>query len=372
MRRTFTPRGACSSLSAVVAVLLGMVLAGCSDSNNGSKESTSTEGFSSGRQSLTGFLYANSTVRTRYAAEANVSVPEKAIIDKFRALGLNLNDKQLFLYSVEYQSTNLPSYAVMIKGEGNSKLFLYNPGHSHLTTIGAFSVDMMNMMISRGYDVLFVSMPLVGLNEIDAGQQYWAKFHGQAAPAPFHNSLISAWVHFHAVYQTISDNDNFLHFFSDTAFFYALESAPERVERKFVSPTVVGSGLTRGNYQNVSYLGLSGGGTVGLPICGLVKFDKCVLVAGFLPLYLRSQQADSWGDSEQIADSIYANYSYEHLMAIAATASKMVYIYNSHDTCCFSDPIATKFRLDFPQYDIRVVQNYDHSFDPVYIAQEFE
>jgi len=58
-------------------------------------------------------------------------------------------------------------------------------------------------------------------------------------------------------------------------------------------------------------------------------------------------------------------------MAVAAsTSKKIVYIYNRFDPCCFADPEATRFRHDFPEYDIRVVDNKYHTFGSTYIINE--
>ena len=58
-------------------------------------------------------------------------------------------------------------------------------------------------------------------------------------------------------------------------------------------------------------------------------------------------------------------------MELAALSSeKVTYIYNRFDPCCFADPEATRFKNDFPAYDIRVVNNARHDFDPNYILIE--
>jgi len=90
-------------------------------------------------------------------------------------------------------------------------------------------------------------------------------------------------------------------------------------------------------------------------------------VAGFLPFYLRSRNVAHLGDTEQFADSIYRSFLYEQLMRLAGRKSNMIYIYNDADNCCFSNPEATIFKNDFPMFDIRVMYNNHHSYDPNYI-----
>jgi hypothetical protein len=58
-------------------------------------------------------------------------------------------------------------------------------------------------------------------------------------------------------------------------------------------------------------------------------------------------------------------------MEMAALSSKKVtYIYNRFEPCCFADPEATRFKNDFHTYDIRLVSNAKHDFDPNYILNE--
>ena len=160
-----------------------------------------------------------------------------------------------------------------------------------------------------------------------------------------------------------------MHFFIDPAVIF-----PSLVDKysayQIIDKSKV-NGLPAKRYEEVSYVGLSGGATTGLSACAVFAFKKCILVAGFLPFYLRVQNINSWGDAEQITKSLYSIFPYEKIMEMAALMSKsVVYIYNRSDPCCFADPEASRFRNDFPRYDIRVVDNNNHSFDSAYIIND--
>lgn len=234
-----------------------------------------------------------------------------------------------------------------------------------------FARQFIRGVLDQGYDVLLTSMPLVGLNAIDTTANYWAKVYGHPNPVYFDNALITPWVHFHAVYEIIDDKDHYMHFFVDSALiFSSLVDKSNLTNLKLVDASKV-SGLPAKKYDEISYVGLSGGGNTGLSACAIFNFKKCILIAGFLPEYLRVSNINSWGDSEQISKSLYSIFPYEKLMELAAISSKsMVYIYNRLDPCCFADPEATKFHNDFMKYDIRVLDNNYHGYDSQYLIFE--
>jgi hypothetical protein len=247
---------------------------------------------------------------------------------------------------------------------------IYNHGHGGLPGQNeGFAKEFLQGALDKGFDILITSMPLVGVNRINSQSQYWAKVYGASEPTIFNSSLLSPWAHFHSIYEIIDDPDHYLHFFIDSAvIFSAITSESSRVSKINLLSEVKS---IRHTYNSVSYVGLSGGATTGLAACAVFRFDKCILIAGFLPFYLRAQNINSWGDAEQTSRSFYSQFPYEKLMKVAAqTTRRVTYIYNSNDPCCFSNPEAGKFKGDFTEYDIRIMESNIHGFESSYVLRE--
>lgn len=315
-------------------------------------------------------LFGHSKADLKYYKKED-SVPDDEIVSPtLESLGLPLKNYEVNQIRINYQNTNFPQRAVHISNKMNRRLLIYNHGHGGLPSESeGFVNNLLQGAIDQGFDILLTSMPLVGLNKINPQYQYWAKVYGSSQPAFFDSALLTPWVHFHAAYEIIDDPDHYLHFFIDSAvIFSALTSGSSRVGKI----NLLGEANNINYYyESISYVGLSGGATTGLTACAVFRFDKCILVAGFLPFYLRAKNINSWGDAEQISRSFYSQFPYEKLMEIAGRVTKkMIYIYNSADPCCFSDPEATKFKNDFLNYDIRVVESNRHGFDPSYVLRE--
>ena len=121
-------------------------------------------------------------------------------------------------------------------------------------------------------------------------------------------------------------------------------------------------------FDRIHYVGLSGGGFSGLISCAIFNFSTCTLIAGFLPTEFKVGGVKNWGDSEQWAEGFFSKFSYEELMRLAEKSSaKMTYLYNSNDSCCYSDPAATNFKNKYKEYDIRVIESSVHSYDPLLV-----
>ncbi len=91
-------------------------------------------------------------------------------------------------------------------------------------------------------------------------------------------------------------------------------------------------------YQDVSMVGLSGGGwttTVYAAVDPAIKLS--IPVAGTIPLYLRSGW--SVGDTEQTLSSFYQLAGYPDLYVLGATGAgrKQVQVLNRRDDCCFGE-----------------------------------
>src|SRR5690606_29577775 len=145
-------------------------------------------------------------------------------------------------------------------------------------------------------------------------------------------------------YEYIDDPDHYMHYFIDGAILPIREVDTE--------------------YESVSYMGLSGGGTTGLVACAVFCFDHCILVAGFLPDEIAISDRANVGDIEQFSRSFYHIFRIEQLMHAARDRSRLLTLYyNRFDPCCFSDPQVTQFRNRYPDYNIILTDLQVHGYD---------
>lgn len=352
-------------ISKIFALLLPLFLISCGGGGSENNVVQITE-----NQLFKQFFYSNPQASLDYFTDLNAPIDGGGAQAAFSSSGIDASGYNVNLIRVSYLNNNFPQYAIHIANSTNTKLLVYNHGHGGLPGVGEdFARQFIRGLLDQGYDVLLTSMPLVGLNAINTSTRYWAKVYGNVNSVYFDNALITPWVHFHAVYEIIDDKDHYLHFFIDPALMFS--SLVDKSSSLKIIDTLNVRGLPTKKYDETSYVGLSGGGNTGLTACAIFSFKKCILVAGFLPKYLRVSNISSWGDAEQISRSLYSIFPYEKIMELAAISSKsMVYIYNRLDPCCFADPEATRFRDHFPTYDIRLVDNSYHGFDSNYIITE--
>lgn len=314
------------------------------------------------------YLYGKSGASVEFVTNP-VDLVSASCIAKFQIENL---DYKVGVLKVEYTNTNLPACSVLLHAENNNKLMIYNHGHGGLPTKSeSFAIDLISRAILNGFDVLIVSMPLVGLNEIDVTKEYWAVPWGADNKQTINSSLIKPWAHFHAFYETIKDPNYWGHFFIDSTLAALVLANPDRVPKSVLNFFSIKKNEGFPKYSVVNYVGLSGGGQSGLLACAASRFDKCILIAGFLPLYLRySAGRDSWGDIEQVTDYIYKYFPYEHLMRLAQiNTEKTYYILNTKDPCCFGGEAAYNFQRDFPSYNIELVSLPVHGFSANYIFE---
>lgn len=321
-------------------------------------------------RTLFDFLYANTSAVALYQPAGSVaSQPHLDRIIRDGALQFEGADHRLV--EISYTNNNLPQVSLHVSATKNKRLLVYNHGHGGLPVAQeTWAREFLQRAYASGYDLLITSMPGAGLNLPDPARNYWAVTWGSERQAPIDQQIFPGWMH--AMYEIINDRDSYLHFFIDhmvvlPSVMDARAQAPLRTGRFFASA----SGFPAPKYVEIIYVGLSGGGATGLTACAVFNFDKCVLVAGFLPEYLRVQQLHSWGDAEQVTRSFYSEFPNDSLLRLAeATTRKMVYIYNRHDPCCYRDPLATRFQQDYPALDIRLTDLNFHGYDVESLMRE--
>ena len=160
----------------------------------------------------------------------------------------------------------------------------------------------------------------------------------------------------HAIFELIDDQDNFMHYFVDGAVLTSnLVSGapnPHGVSDDYQGPT----------YDDVDYVGLSGGGAMGLITCAIHALTSCVLVSGFVTEDLRIENASNFGDTEQIAAGFYEKFTIRQLMAMSDDNGSLVLVYNRNDPCCFADPAASEMKSRFPDYRVVVTDLATHGY----------
>lgn len=281
---------------------------------------------------------------------------------------LNLNQEILSsikYYFIEYTNTNLPAvFAVISPKVANNSLVIYNHGHSGLPGTGdTWAISFFELLLGEGYSILLMNMPIVGFNKPDYSVNYWLTPIGSNTKTGIGSDLLSLWPSFHEIYQTIFGSGHFMHFFVDASILPL-----KFMSKNFQLDVNVTSKSEFQRFDRIHYVGLSGGGFSGLISCAIFNFSTCTLIAGFLPTEFKVGSVKNWGDSEQWAEGFFSRFSYEELMRLAKkSSSKMTYLYNSDDSCCYSNPAATDFKNKYKEYDIRVIDSGVHSYDPLLV-----
>jgi hypothetical protein len=318
------------------------------------------------RSALARFLYSSTTARLEHWDNwASVPSTYQAISVRLRNLPVELDGVRVGLFRVTYTATNLPQFSVHIKRAGNSKLLVYNHGHGGLPlNEETFAIEFLKSALVAGFDLLIASMPMTGLNAVSADDKtpYFMTARGRPEPAHIPHSMLRDFKFQHALFEAIDENDHYLHYFVDGAII-PVSTLSAQVDRN--SPVRYLAEAAQSGpiyYHDISYVGLSGGAAVGLTACALHRFDRCILIAGVMPEYLRLVE-NGWGDAEQVTRSYYGQFGVPRLLSMAMRNSgKLVLLYNRFDTCCFSDPQASQFQRDFPTFDIRITELTYHGY----------
>lgn len=293
-------------------------------------------------EQLRQFLYEHSSTSMQQWSGSDAGKEHQSLLTHFADLGAETT-----LFEIRYAYTNLPQLTVLLSKPGNRRLVVYNHGHGGFPAASeTFVHQFLLLLLGNGYDVLYASMPLVGANTPDPGGSYWIKTRGTSEPATVALDVLAMLGH--EIYEYIDDPDHYMHYFIDGT---------------LLPLQVIGDG-----YDAVSYVGLSGGGATGLVACSVRRFEKCILIASFLPDYLRVSSAADVGDIEQFTRSFYQSFNVQDLMQLARRNSDWLAMYlNRNDPCCFADPGASEFQRRFPDYDIVLTDLDIHGFDAVEI-----
>jgi len=185
----------------------------------------------------------------------------------------------------------------------NKKIMIYHQGH-----LGDFynGINTIREFIKNGYDVIAISMPLLGMNnqpEIEIERFGKMKFvnHNQFA-------------------------------FLDNNKFSAIKF--------FIEPVITAINYAESlNFKNIYMTGISGGGWTTVLTAALDnRVSKNYSVAGSYPLFVRYKYQTSFGDYEQVLTDLYRTVNYLELYILGGygNSRKFVQIFNLNDPCCFS------------------------------------
>ena len=308
---------------------------------------------------LVSLLYGHASQSVRYWASAN-EVPSdlRYVVDLADGVIPATADVDVGLFQIVYEATDLPQFVVHVKGTGHRRALIYNQGHGGLPIAAdQYEGDFLRGAFASGYDLLLTSLPLVGYNSPDPNRResYHMKTGARDSAVSIDPTLL-AGPSMHAIYNLIDDQDNFMHYFVDgavlTSNLITGRSNPKGISDDYRGPT----------YDDVDYVGLSGGGAVGLITCAVHALRHCVLVAGFVTEDLRLANAANFGDIEQVAAGFYREFTIRELMSLADTNGSLILVYNRNDPCCFADPSASEMQLRFPDHRVVVTDLNIHGY----------
>ena len=251
---------------------------------------------------------------------------------------------------IYYRDQQFDTFAVLLKAAApRGRLVVYNHGHGGLPADGdEFAFDLLRGLLTRGTDVLLVSMPFVGLNRTDN-----------------HAAVLT--------YDGPSQID--LQHFQKHELFELLDVGRSSYLRFFVDSAVLPLSKIARRYQEISYVGLSGGANTGLPACALLQhvLRHCVLVAGVMPLDIRMRfPQTSFGDAEQISASFQSRAPVRQLIdEVARSTVRLHLIYNDRDPCCFDGAAARalKASISDPRVEVTIRDSDRHAYDPAVLLR---
>lgn len=222
--------------------------------------------------------------------------------------------KSFYCNKLVYVETGFVHYSLLLRSGGVSdKLVVYNHGHGGFPLSREnFATDFIDEILIEGYDVLITSMPLTGLNASQKNIRFPTPDGEGLVPDP---SILG-----HALFEaSYKKSINYLRYFIDDAVLFVLHNNQK--------------------YNNVSFVGHSGGAWSGVHICAALKkhVKKCFLSSGVMPLDIRVSAGDrNIGDAEQISHVINNSFPVTSaILGMEGLVDIMLY-FDVNDPCCFN------------------------------------
>ncbi len=228
---------------------------------------------------------------------------------------------------ISAQLYGLTTKSLLSKAAGGAScLRIYIQGHG----AGPFDMDYHNTLLTKAVEqgCDFLSMSMVGLGQNTGPVEFpsgrypgqvtrmdWREAHRHGSYMVFHDVTLPAY--------------DFLTLFL-SPHYYTIQSIID-------------------DYENVSVMGISGGGWYTVWMAALFpEIDYSIVYAGSLPNVYRTSEAFH-ADYEEVAASIYDAFDYWQLYHLGSrrgeTAEERVqyFVFNDRDNCCFMDPAASHF-----------------------------
>lgn len=240
---------------------------------------------------------------------------------------------------------------LLYAGGENTSLLLYHTGHGNL-----LPGDQENVIqfLEAGYDVLFISMPLTGLNQPAVGANPPAIAETECCGRIEFTSGIEGHTQLEALSQPLK------------YFFEPIAAALDHAE---------GEG-----YRDFAMVGVSGGGWAALVYAAIdARITASFPVAASLPLWMRLPEYEP-GDFEQRYPPFYqlAGYLDLYLMGAYGKGRSQLQIFNYFDPCCYGgeralvylQPIQTRLAsLGSGAFDIYIDRSHNaHMISPEAVA----
>ena len=209
--------------------------------------------------------------------------------------------------------------------EQKNCLRIYIQGHGGNPFSYSYHNKLLKFFVSEGCDFLSMSMTGLGINE---GSFSYPSRYG-----------------FISLDKEMAKNHK------NYSFFYDEDNPKLDPLTLFISPHYKIIKSLTPNYENISIMGISGGGWYSVWLSALIpKIKFSVSYAGSLPMEYRKFQGIS-GDWEQQDSQIYNYVSYWELYKLMTLNEKgkinrqAILVFNDKDNCCFFNPYAQHFKL---------------------------
>lgn len=255
------------------------------------------------RELLLEFLFGESSLPTG-EVELNTYIPSEEAISFLDAF--ELASPEIITVRMEYR---MVSNMILLHAVPQSNtLVLYHSGHP-----GFVENDRQNLLklVNAGFDVLYISMPLAGINRSGEGSNPNIKVETLCCGKPYLKET--------------------------TARHNQLGLIPDSL-RFFVKPiAIVLDYAEELGYERFVLIGISGGGWTAVLYSAIDdRISMSIPVAGSTPLWLRDRNKER-GDFEQLDPELYAvaNYLELYIMGAFGEGRLQYQIFNFYDPCCF-------------------------------------
>jgi len=225
---------------------------------------------------------------------------------------LNLKQIDRLTIDMDYQMNSIIYHFIPITS--NNELMIYHQGHDGKFSLGKNTIS---AFLQRGYHVIALSMPLLGMNRKPV-----------VTLERFGKMIIAS----HAI----------------LAFLKPHSGHPLRY---FLEPVNAAVNYAQSfHFIRINMIGISGGGWTTTVYAALDRrISNSYPVAGSLPIYLRTldvTNSSSLGDYEQHVPEIYriANYLELYIMGAYGEHRRQLQVLNEFDACCFSGTGYTTYR----------------------------